>query len=208
VAGEVAWDPADQPEPTAPVRVVSPRILGILSMVFAGLTIGGTLFGSCTNYALRHIPQLEKMAGEGMEDKEAAVEAYNEFYRSTFGASMASAGIIGGMAVVLLVIGVGQLRFRRWARTWSLIWSWSALAALAVILAINFLILDPASERMSEAMARAAPSGTLNQRYYTSMAPMIGGWVTAAMNIASYAPYPLVLIRFFSRPRVKDAMNK
>jgi len=171
------------------------------------MTLFGTLTGGCFNYVGRNTPELGKIMGQGMTDPDAAATAYNAFYQNTFGASMVSAGILGGMSLALLVIGFGQLRFRRWARRWSVIWGWAALGSLVVMLALTFLIVHPASERMAEAMSKAAPTGSLNHHFYATVAPLISGWLTAAMTIASYAPYPILLIKIFSGPRVKASMD-
>lgn len=207
-AGEVAWDHADQPEPEAPVRSVAPRILGVLSIVFAAMTLFGTLTGSCFNYVGRNTPELGTIMGQGMTDPEAAAAAYNAFYQNTYGASMVSGALLGVMSVALLVLGFGQLRFRRWARRWSVIWGWAALGALAVMLAVSFLVVHPESERMAEAMSKAAPTGSLNHHFYSTVAPLISGWLTAAMTVGSYAPYPILLIKLFSKQRVKESMDK
>jgi hypothetical protein len=208
VAGEVAWDPKDQPDLEAPIRTVAPKIFGVLSLVFAAMTIFGTLTGSCFNYVGKNTPELGKMMGQGMTDPKSAAEAYNAFYQNTFGASMASAGILAAMSVVLLVVGFGQLRYRRWARLMSVVWGWSALGALAAMIALSIFVVHPESERMAEAMAKAAPTGSMNHHFYSTLAPLISGWLSVVMTLGSYAPFPILMIKIFSKPKIIASMDQ
>lgn len=208
VAGETDWDPQVAEEAQAPVRSSAPRIFGILSIIFASLTAVGSLTGGCLGYLGKNMPQMHTVMSQGTQEPEKTAKAYHEFYRSTFGASVTSSVVYFVMSLALLVVGFGQLRFRRWARSLTLAWGWAALVALAVVVTVTMLVVEPASTRMMESLKETAPTGSLDAHFYSTMGSFTGGWFSVIMTVVSYAPYPILLLYIFSKPRIKAAMDR
>jgi nitrate reductase gamma subunit len=87
--------------------------------------------------------------------------------------------VLAASAVVLVLIGLGQLRYRRWARSASLIWSVAALILLASEI-VGFLTIVQDKE---------AAAGL------------------ALLWGIGLSPYPVILLVFFTRPPVAGSMQ-
>lgn len=80
----------------------------------------------------------------------------------------------------LLVIGIGQVRYRRWAVKPTIVWAVLALASMACLLAWGVLARDPG----------ARPT------------------LTMIPSVVFLAPYPILLLVFFTRPRTIASMQR
>lgn len=100
--------------------------------------------------------------------------------------------VYGAGAVVLIVLGIGSIKSRRWARALSLImaWSWLLIGAIAMVfMAIMFpRILNQASPSTDQAPA---------------MARMIGVTIGLLFFAVFFVGVPAVLVVFYQSKHVK-----
>jgi len=170
-----------------------PRTFGTLSIIFASLVLFGSLFGLLglvVPIAFAHAPPPTRP-----EDAEA-MKLMSTMY---FGMGIVSA-ILAVMSSLLLAVGIGQLRYRKWAAVWSPRWAIVALGSL-VIMAIL----------MTTTMTSSFGSiGNMGNAPNPAAAKTVGtaiGAVYAAMMVFFYAPYPILLLVYFTRDRVRAAMT-
>lgn len=171
-----------------------PRTFGILSIVFSGLSLVGSLFGLIglvVPVVLKHAPPTTR------PEDAAAMRMLSNLYLA---GGLVSA-IFTVMSGWLLALGIGQLRYRKWAAAWSVRWGVVALGALAVMAVLVTQMMSSTLGSMMTAtdVQNAAQAGR-------QVSGMLGG-LYAAMMVVFYAPYPILLMIFFSRERVRAAMT-
>lgn len=175
----------------------APRTFGILSIVFASLVLVGSLFGLIGLV----VPVLIAHAPPPHRPEDAHAMAF--LSRMYLGVGIISA-VLSVMSAALLALGIGQLRYRAWAAVWSVRWS---IVALGAVVVIAVLCVGTFGRSLGEAMqmgpgaAQPIPSAAAGQ-----MGTVFGA-VYAVMAVFFYAPYPILLLVFFSRARVRAAMT-
>jgi hypothetical protein len=170
-----------------------PRTFGILSIVFASLVLVGSLFsmlGLLVPVMASHAPPSARP-----EDAQALKMV------STMYLGMGIIGcILAVMSGLLLALGIGQLRFRRWAAVWSVRW---AIVALGTIVIMAIILTSTASAVAGDvASAANATNAPAARQVGTAF-----GAVYAAMLVLFYSPYPILLLVYFSRDRIRAAMT-
>ena len=114
------------------------------------------------------------------------------------------------MSALLLAIGIGQLRYRAWARRWSVYWGAAGLACVG--LDGRDLAARSSRPRTASCSSRCRTSSrrATGRRRSPSMGPMAGmfGGTFAAMSVIVYAPYPALMLLFFTRDRVRASMTR
>ena len=168
-----------------------PRTFGILSIVFSSLVLVGSLFGLLgliVPVALKHAPPSRP------EDAEALRLVSNMY----LGMGLVSA-ILSVMSAVLLALGIGQLRYRKWSAVWSVRWSVVALGAV-VVMAILM------TRTMSSTFGSITSMGELHNAQAGRAVGSMIGLVYASMMVLFYSPYPILMLVYFSRERVRAAM--
>jgi hypothetical protein len=171
-----------------------PRTFGILSIVFASVVLVGSLFGLLglvVPVLLKHAPPPSRP-----EDAQALAMVSSMY----LGMGMISA-ILSVMSALLLALGIGQLRYRAWAAVWSVRWGVVALGAV-VVMAILM------TKTMSSTLGSLASTANVNAD--AAAARNVGsmiGVVYAAMMVLFYSPYPILMLAYFSRDRVRAAMT-
>ena len=104
----------------------APRTFGILSIVFASLVLVGSLFGLLGLL----VPMLAAHAPPPTRPEDAqALKMLSTMY---LGMGLISA-ILSVMSALLIALGIGQLRYRKWAAVWSVRWAIVALGAVVVM---------------------------------------------------------------------------
>jgi hypothetical protein len=188
--------------PSAGSHVTSvPKVFGILSIIFASLTL---LWGLLTSFMVV-IPWAIGSVAKNAPDK-ADADAILGPLKAVYGGMGAIGLILTVMSAALLTIGIGQVRYRRWARPASVYWGQAALLSIVAMIAISLMVIGPGYRDMFNAAATqgAAHGGTA--------APDMGAFATifggtfSGMFVFFYAPYPILLLAFFTRERVRDAM--
>ncbi|HEX8952235.1 MAG TPA: hypothetical protein VF945_10350 [Polyangia bacterium] len=170
-----------------------PRTFGILSIVFSSLVLVGSLFGLIglvIPVMLRHVPPPTRS-----EDAQA-MQMLSSMY---LGMGLVSA-ILSVMSALLLALGIGQLRYRKWAAVWSVRWGVVALGALVVMA----ILMTKTMSSTFGAIGSLADGP--NPQAARQVGGMIGG-VYAAMMVVFYSPYPILMLVYFSRDRIRAAMT-
>lgn len=170
-----------------------PRTLGILSIVFASLILFGSLFGLVgllVSILASHAPPPTR------PEDAAVLTGVSRMYGAMGGIS----ALLSVMSAALLALGIGQLRYRAWAAVWSVRWSIVALGAVLVMADVMATTFTTSLFDLMAAGNRtaAAPAHDVGRAI---------GAVYAAMMVMFYAPYPIVLLVFFTRRYVRAAMT-
>ena len=169
-----------------------PRTFGILSIVFASIVLVGSLFGLIGLV----VPVLLKHAPPPTRPEDAqAMQMLSSMY---LGMGLVSA-ILTVMSSLLLALGIGQLRYRKWAAVWSVRWGVVALGAVVVMA----ILMTTSMGRMLGSVA------TMNNDAAAPAARQVGtaiGAVYAVMMVLFYSPYPILMLVYFSRERIRAAM--
>ena len=172
----------------------APRTFGTLSIIFAGIVLAGSLFGMLgliVPVLVSHAPPSSK------PEDAAALKMLSTMY---LGMGVIST-IFVAMSAWLLALGIGQLRYRKWAAVWSPRWAIVALGALVIMAILMMSTMSTSFGGMMDAAA-PTPNGAAGKQVGTAI-----GAVYAAMMVIFYAPYPVLLLAFFSRERVRAAMT-
>jgi len=184
-------------------RSAAPKVFGVLSIIFASIQLlfstGGLLFSATAGAA----GSAGSLAAEGEKGAElnAMVRPMAKILEGIGFQSL----ILFVMSALLLAIGIGQLRYRGWARRWSVYWAGTALACVGALAAISLLIISPG---YAELFASAASLG--------KGAPDIGsmgsfnawfGGTFAVMCVVIYTPFPGLMLLFFTREHVRASMT-
>jgi hypothetical protein len=168
-----------------------PRTFGILSIVFSSLVLVGSLFGLLgliVPVAIKHAPPSRP------EDAQAMA-----MLSSMYLCMGVISAILTVMSSSLLALGIGQLRYRKWAAVWSPRWAIVALGAL-IVMAILMTTMMRSTFGGIGSMAQ-----TPNPQAARDVGSMIG-IVYATMMVLFYSPYPILMLVYFSRERVRAAM--
>jgi hypothetical protein len=170
-----------------------PRTFGILSIVFASIVLVSSLFGMfgmLVPAMLSHAPPSSRP-----EDAQA-LKMVSAMY---LGMGYIST-ILAVMSGLLLALGIGQLRYRRWAAVWSVRWGIVALGSIVVMA----LILTSTASSVAGDVASAARATDPSAARHVGTA---FGAIYAAMMVLFYSPYPILMLVYFSRDRVRAAMT-
>jgi hypothetical protein len=205
---------ADLSQPYAPPpnlppheRSGAPKVFGVLSIIFSSLVLLGSAFGLLAGVATS---AASMGASSGDPDKAADVAA-------TIGLMGPMTNVYKGialqclllfvMSVLLLVIGIGQVRYRAWARRWSVTWGVAGLVSVAAMVAISMLIISPAYGAFFDSLSRLKPQpGEAIPPSMGAMSSLFGG-TFAVLTVIFYAPYPALMLLFFTRDRVRASMT-
>jgi hypothetical protein len=205
--GEQEWQPQPGPEAGPPGVVSSaPKVFGVLSIIFASLILLFSLIGACSSAFGRSMGGGLGSLGGGQQT--AQFKVMFQYMASIYNYILIQQLIFLVMSAALLAIGIGQLKYKRWARSWSVYWGWAGLISLGVVLAISFFAVGPMYKEMFAAMAKNMPSGAMPMAKLSSgLGAMMGG-AMGVMYLIFYSPYPILMLLFFNKANVKQAMDR
>ena len=184
----------------------SPKVFGILSIIFASIMLLINLPASCAGLFGSTVSNMGNVLSGEVEDG-VAIAAVMDAVGSVYRVMGIQGVMMLAMSAVLLAISIGQLNYRRWAAKWSFVWGCLGLACLAIVIGLYVFVVGPAYERLFAAMASADPQAEKAAELLSGMGSMMGGWTSVAQVIL-LAPYPILMIVFFRKPDVVQAMNK
>lgn len=173
-----------------------PRTMGILSIVFGSIVLFFSLFGTLgliVPLVVSHAPPPTR------PDDAIVMQAVTRIYGAMGGIS----AMLTVMSALLLALGIGQMRYRRWAGVWSVRWAVVALGAVVVMALVAATFFSSFFDLMAAGDHAATPQGLAGARE----AGRAMGIVYAAMTVLMYAPWPIVMLAFFSRKHVRAAMT-
>src|SRR6476469_7240413 len=203
---DLTGPPAVMPSLQPHERSGAPKVFGVLSIVFASIELLFSslgMLGTLVSTAASSGSLVSASAGE--TDVKAVLQPMAKIYQGIGFQSL----ILFAMSALLLAIGIGQLRYRAWAQRWSVYWGAAGLACVGLMVAISLLIISPAYAQFFESMAQVKPPGG-GQAEMPSMGPLSGilGGAFAVINVVVYAPYPSLMLLFFTRDRVRASMTR
>lgn len=183
-----------------------PKVFGVLSIVFSSLLLASGLMWGCLCVGTQVLDGFaSEFSGNGPDAEHAELimthmgEAY--FWQGVQGIVLAL------VSAVLLPIGIGQVRYRRWARHWTIYWSWLALATLVGLIVLSFVVIAPAFREMLDAVADSSVSDAHPLVFPRGLGGVVGAGMSVTL-LVFYAPYPILLLIYFTRDRVRAAMNR
>ena len=192
-------DSSEQPLP------VAPKVFGVLSIVFGAVTFMFTLFSGCMAVQGQRADS-SSWIYSGQRNPEERAKIYNRFYERTRPATVTQTAVYAIMSGLLLMIGIGQLGYRSWARKLSIYWGAAALLALVINIALTLVIVRPANRLLVQELQRVS-SGleAAMTSMFTSMAS--NAWMIVGSALL-YAPYPVLMLIYFSRSQARSAMRR
>src|SRR5262249_39585098 len=110
--------------PARPTGV--PKTFGVLSIVFASLMLCYSLLKVLAGGMVGALGQLQSQVGDEAAELGDAFEHLARVYR----ALAWEGALVAVMSALLIAIGVGQLRYREWARRWTQYWSVAAFLSI------------------------------------------------------------------------------
>ncbi|MCK5798027.1 MAG: hypothetical protein KAI47_12615 [Deltaproteobacteria bacterium] len=207
-----SWDPQASPyrgaPEVSPPGMVSavPKVFGVLSIIFGSMVLLFSLLGSCASAFGRNMGSLSNLPAHTKQAQN--VQVMLQYMAKIYDYMLITQIIFLVMSSVLLAVGIGQVKYRRWARAWSVYWGWAAIAALAMMIIISVFLIGPMYKEMFTAMSKGMPSGAMPMgKIGSGMGGLMGG-MFGIMYIIFYAPYPVLLLLYFSKTRVKEAMDR
>jgi len=186
-------------------RSGAPKVFGVLSIVFASVVLLFSAVGLLTTAATRAVESMGSAAASSDPAKAAEVAALMQPMAKIYAGIGYQSLILFVMSEVLLAIGIGQLRFRAWACRWSVYWGVAGLVCVGLMVAISLLVISPAYADMFESMGRlkARGDGTAELGSGMSGVSAVFGGTFAVLCVIFYAPYPALMLMFFTRERVR-----
>lgn len=182
-------------------RSAAPKVFGVLSIIFASLVLlsstlgllGGAASGAAGSAAGASSSEADKVAAQvGVKILEGlAVQSL----------------ILFVMSALLLAIGIGQLRYRAWARRWSVYWGAAALVCVGLLAAISVLIISPAYAELFNSAAQLKPGAEALPGSMGGLSAWLGG-TFAVLCVIFYTPYPAMMLLFFTREHVRASMTE
>ena len=180
-------------------EVRAPRVMGTLSLVFAIITLAITSSFLYIYTALDSDDEDDSSeitpSGEDEDIIEEQIGLLGDAIELELGLARASALGLMLMSGALIVLAVGQRRYRRWARIGSLLWASLGLVLLASAIAYNYAVVQPAWDAILDGAITGAAEDS---------SP---GW-SGVLKYVLFVPYPLALILVFASSRVGRAMNR
>lgn len=169
-------------------RPSSPRVLGILSIVFGSIVVAFSLFGLAA-----------AGLGSDMMGSRAARRAFEVYAAELQPWSTIATIVMIGMSLALLFIGIGQRGYRQWAQRAAVAWAIAALVVLAGQFAFHFLVTTPALDRFIAGLQRHSPVGDMMSGMGTGL---------GFASLFFYAPYPIIMLVLMRKPAVVAAMTE
>ena len=187
-------------------RSGAPKVFGVLSIVFASLMLFLSAIGLLATAATSSMANLGSVSSPDPEKAEQLNAMMRPMAKAYGGMGLQSL-ILFVMSALLLAIGIGQMRFRAWAARWSVYWGVAGLVSVGLLVAISLLIISPAYGELFETAARLNPKGDGQAPSMGAMSAVFGG-TFAVLCVVVYAPYPALMLLFFTRDRVRASMRQ
>jgi hypothetical protein len=190
-------------------RSGAPKVFGVLSIIFASLMLFGSALGllaTAATSAMENGGSVSSPDAEKSEQLNAMMGPMTKVYRGVGFQSL----ILFVMSALLLAIGIGQLRYRAWACRWSVTWGVAGLVCVGLLVAISLLVISPAYGELFESAARLKPQADGQPALPPSMGGLtaVFGGTFAVLSVIIYAPYPTLMLLFFTRDRVRASMTQ
>jgi hypothetical protein len=185
-------------------QVKAPKTLGILSIVFGSIVGFFSIIGGIFILIfIRLMRTVDKMPP--LKAKEIPVQDFIGAFADIY----ASIGYLNiaflTFSLALLFIGIDQYKYRARAIVRTKIWSIAALLSLVGIVIYSATTIGPKYGQLMDIMT------SIGRREYMPQGTgsLFSGFFSATFGITYlffYSPYPIVMLVFFSKQKVKDSM--
>jgi hypothetical protein len=187
----------------------TPVVLGVLSMVFGGLTALWTLASvglqsMMSEWSTQFSSQVAAANRKpGAPDPELLTAAMHKMIAETRPYTNASQLGVAALSIALLVVGIGLYKRQLWSRPASLAWAGLALLWIPFMLWVQLGVVLPHTQEMMaiQLQAQAVPNG-------------LGSAITGVQKgiaifgtLAFYAPFPIVLAALMGRGSAKNDLQ-
>ncbi|MBW2278300.1 MAG: hypothetical protein JRF63_12460 [Deltaproteobacteria bacterium] len=180
--------------------VRAPKLMGVFSMIFAIITL---VITSLFLYIYTAVGDGEDSDDDAFQiTPTEAEDAFDEqmgllgdALALELGLAQASAIGLMLMSGALIVLAIGQRRYRRWARIGSLAWAGLGLTLIAIAISYNYAVVQPAWE----AILDGAITGGEDDSFLR--------W-SGVLKYVLFIPYPIAMILVFAGSRVGRAMTR
>jgi hypothetical protein len=186
-------------------RSGAPKVFGVLSIIFSSLVLLFSSFGLLGTAASSALEGMGGMVNDA--DKAAEFDAMVRPMARVYQGLGLQSLILFVMSALLLAIGIGQMRYRAWARRWSVYWGATGLGCVILMVAISLLIVSPAYAELLEALSRIKPPNGQAMPQMGALSGVVGG-VFAVVSVVVYTPYPALMLLFFTREHVRASMTR
>ncbi len=200
-AGEVRVPPVGTAPPTyrpyyeRPQESAWPKVIGIICIVFGSLGSLGGFCGALGSLLQGFIGRVAQNAGQSQETLEAMAR-YTPY--------TAAANILGlGVAVVLLVGGIGLVKRLRWSRAALLHWSWMKMLVAILVGVLGYLMQQAQFEAMQN-----------DPNFSGQMPAMFGSFMRAAgavglvLQIVWSWALPIFTLIWFNRRPIREEVSQ
>lgn len=205
-AAGAQWDPAFDATAPAPVATAVPKVFGVLSIVFGSLMLLGGLIGACTGCVGQGFTGMGSKFPSARGQQQEMVRVMMKHMGTIYAAMGVQSLVFAVMSGWLLAIGIGQVRYRRWACRWAVYWGSTAIVVLLGMIVVSVLWIGPAYSAMFTEISRVAPSGAMPASFGSSLSGLFGSG-SGVLTTIFYGPYPILMLVYFTRDRVRNAMN-
>ncbi|MCC6620832.1 MAG: hypothetical protein IT385_06235 [Deltaproteobacteria bacterium] len=196
----------------------TPKVCGVLSIIFASLVLLGGLMGTCGGFAGASMTDFDLQVGsasfelDGSRLSPALQAELVNLVKDKVGGIYLATGIISlvftAMSAWLLALGIGQVGYKRWARGQTVTWGIAALVVLLGVTVYSMAVIGPAYQGiLDEAARRAGSMHDLPLKMSFGNVGTFAGMGAAIFSIAIFAPYPIVLIALFKGDKARQAMT-
>lgn len=184
----------------------TPVVMGVLSMVFGGITALITLV------SLASAPFSKKMLSdmgdgfaraphkEGMPDMKQAFASMAKVTEELKLYTYLTSFVMLAFSIALIVVGWLLYKRRAQARPFTIAWATGALVYLPVQIYVQVKIILPRTMEVTKQMVASDAAAS-------SMMQVLGDWqgpLTVVVDLLCYAPFPLLLLWLIGRPSTKN----
>lgn len=191
----------------AELRPKSPKVLGILSIIFASITLLFSLFTFLGSFAGSNMREVIAASGGFRGMPEGVAAAATDLIGDIYAVGAINSAIFVFFSAALLAIGIGQVGYRRWARAASVWWGVGALLSIVVMTVLLFVMVAPVYDRMFELAGAMADEPEVRRMLGAANMGPIAGAGGAIFLVLFFAPWPIILLAFFTKQRLKEAMT-
>lgn len=189
------------PHPTAPTGPKWPIVIGILSLVFGTGAFLQQAFAALGIFIVRN--QMQQFANQGAD--QAKIDEYLVMYKSF---AIQSSITLSLVALLLVLSGILLLKRRRITAILHQVW-----AVLKILAGGYFLFKSQSMTRLQMSIMLDSPSMGAGKSG-AQAAEMVGNitsaamWVGAAFGFVFLALYPIFLIVWFNRAKVRTTLEQ
>lgn len=192
------------PPPNQPQRSSLPKTLGILSMIFGGLVLLGSVASLLVGILMNVVVRLQATSG----GDSARLGGMLVHMRALYGA----VGILGGVTIIpsaiLMIVGRGLYQYKPWAIDWARYWSIGALCLIPVLVVLSFVLLGPAYGELFRALPRVSQAGRELARVNPQTLGRLMGGLSGAGYLLIYSPFPIILLVYGRNPALQQVSGQ